>query len=93
MTVSAETNSVTHDCNGVLTAFDFEFKVFQTSDVKVILILASTGAETVLTETTHYAVTGSLSAGGKVTTVATYSALYQLMITIDIDLAQGTDLT
>jgi len=93
MTVTAETNSVTHDCNGVLTAFDFTFKVFQTSDVKVILITVATGVETVLDETTHYAVTGALLTGGKVSTVATYSSAYQLMITIDIDLDQETDLT
>ena len=92
MTIAAETNKVIYNCDGSKTEFDFTFKVFQTSDIKVILITVATGAETVLTETTHYAVTGSLSSGGKVTTVETYSSLYKLLITIDIDLDQETDL-
>ena len=92
MTIAAETNKVTYNCDGSKTEFDFTFKVFQTSDIKVILITVATETETVLTETTHYAITGSLSSGGKVTTVSTYSSLYKLLITIDIDLDQETDL-
>ena len=92
MTVSAETNSVTYSCNGVLTEFTFDFKVFKPADVKVILVTVATGAETVLTETTHYAITGSLSSGGKVTTVATYSSDYKLFICLDMDVEQATDL-
>ena len=92
MTVEAETNSIIYSCNGVLTAFDFDFKVFKTADVKVILITVATGAETVLTETTHYAITGSLSSGGKVTTVATYSSDYELFICLDMAVEQETDL-
>ena len=92
MTIAAETNKVTYTCDGSKTEFDFTFKVFQTSDVKVVLITVATDAETVLTETTHYAITGSLSSGGKVTTVSTYSSLYKIFITIDIDLDQETDL-
>ena len=92
MTIAAETNKVTYNCDGSKTEFDFTFKVFQTSDIKVVLITVATDAETVLTETTHYAITGSLSSGGKVTTVSTYSSLYKIFITIDIDLDQETDL-
>jgi hypothetical protein len=83
---------VAYNCDGSKTEFDFTFKVFQTSNIKVILTVIATGAETVLTETTHYAVTGSLSSGGKVTTVDTYSNSYKLTIKIDIDLDQETDL-
>jgi len=92
MTVQAETNKVTYSCDGSTTTFDFTFKVFKTSDIKVILVTVATGDEEVLTETTDYAVTGSLTSGGKVTTVSTYSSDYKLLIVLDMTVEQQTDL-
>lgn len=91
MTVAAETNRVPYSCNGVLTDFDFTFKVFDEDDLAVILT-DSGGTETVLTLTTHYSVSGSLSSGGKVTTVATYASGNTITIMLAMDLAQPTDL-
>ena len=92
MTVPVENNIVTYNCDGSKTEFEFSFKVFQTSDIKVILVTIADGTEAVGTETTDYAVTGSLSSGGKVTTVETWSSLYKITIKLDIDLDQETDL-
>jgi len=92
MTVQAETNKVTYSCDGSTTTFDFTFKVFQTSDIKVILVTIATGDEEVLTETTDYAVTGSLESGGRVTTVSTFSSDYKLLIALDMTVEQQTDL-
>jgi hypothetical protein len=61
MTVPVEDTLVAYNCDGSKAEFDFTFKVFQTSNIKVILTVIATGVETVLTETTHYAITGSLS--------------------------------
>ncbi|MDO9534774.1 MAG: hypothetical protein Q7J85_05460 [Bacillota bacterium] len=91
MTVSAETNKVIYDGDGATVAFDFTFQIFQTADIKAILV-SSAGVETTLTETTDYAVTGSLSSGGKVTLSIAPAIGEKLLITIDIDLDQETDL-
>jgi len=75
MTVNTTVIKDQYNCNGILTSLAFTFKVWQTSEVKVIL-RDSTGAETVLTETVDYTVslTGDVPSAGSITTVATYAA-------------------
>ena len=70
MTVEAEDVKVSYPCNGATTEFSIPFKCFIAGDVTVIHIDAD-GVETVLTETTHYSISGNLDTGGKITTVAT----------------------
>ena len=91
MTVSAETNKVTYDCDGEQTEFSFNFKVFKKADLKVV-IADSDGNETVLTLTTDYTVSGNLSDGGKITTVDTWASGNTITITLDMDFDQPTDL-
>ena len=90
-TVSDEAIKVSYSGNDATLAFDFTFKVFNSEDLEVILVDA-TGAETVLDETTHYSVTGSLSSGGKVTLVTAPATGETLLIRLDVDLEQETDL-
>lgn len=91
MTVSAETNKATYDCDGEQTEFSFNFKVFKKTDLKVV-VADSAGNETVLALTTDYTVSGNLSDGGKITTVATWPSGYTITITLDMDFDQPTDL-
>ena len=63
MTVSSSTNKVSYSANGSLTTFAYTFKIFDQSDV-VVILRASDGTETVQTITTHYTVTGVAAASG-----------------------------
>lgn len=68
MSVSNQTNSITAAGNGSKTAFDFPFKIFLTSDIKVYLINQSTGASTLKTIGTDYTVAiSAVTEGGTVT--------------------------
>lgn len=91
MTVAAETNRIPYSCNGALVNFDFAFKIFDETDLAVILT-DSDGIETTLTLTTHYSVSGSLSSGGKITTVATYASGNTITIMLAMALTQPSDL-
>ena len=90
MTVQAEVTKVSYDCDGSTTEFSITFKCFSTDDIVVIHV--EDGVETVLTETTHYSISGNLDTGGKVTTVSTYDSGVKIIIMLDIDLDQETDL-
>jgi len=70
MTISSSTNRSDYAGNGSTTAFDTGFKFFTNSDLTVILVTDSTGAEAVQVITTNYSVAGAgVSAGGTVTMV------------------------
>jgi len=72
MTITDATNKVTHTADGSTTAFAFTFPIVDTSDLKVVERVTSTGVETVMTETTHYTVSApnnDYSSGGTVTAV------------------------
>ena len=95
-TVSDSGYQVQYACNGATVDFSFAFGVGATSEVQVILTTISSGAETTLTETTHYAVTclnSDCTSGGTITTVATYSSLYKLTILRNVPLTQDADFT
>ena len=92
MTVSSSTNRVSYSGNGTLTAFAYTFKVFDESDLTVIL-RASDGTETVQTITTHYTVSGVGDAGGgNVTFVTAPTATQTVVILREQPLTQGLDL-
>jgi len=103
MTISAEVNKVTYPCNGIVTDFNFEFKIFSEDDLKVI-VTDDAGVETVLTITTDYTVTGEnakFENGGTVSTVKEVAGEmesyawpdgYKITVMIDLELKQETDL-
>lgn len=101
MTVSTETTkSATVVGNGVTTAFPFAFKIFQTSDVSVVLAVAATGVETVLTEGVDYSVSMNVDQegdpGGEVTYPLSGSPMastHSLTLVRDVPATQGLDLT
>ena len=79
-------------CNGSVEEFSVNFPFMLSSDLKVYLVTVATGAETLLTETTHYTVDGGDGSTGTVTTVATYSSDYEIYIQRDTALLQSLDL-
>lgn len=86
---------VSYACAG-LDTYTFDFPIFATSDLVVTLRTDATGDETTLAETTHYSVSATnddYSDGGTVTTVATYSAGYTLVISRDVPATQSYDVT
>ena len=61
MTVSTTTIKNSYSGNGSTTAFSYTFKIFASSELKVIVRTDSSGAESVRAEgsgSTHYAVSG-----------------------------------
>jgi len=83
------------NCNGVVDAFDFEFKVFATSDVRVVRTTAA-GVESTLTLVTDYTVSlnGDQDAdpGGSITTTSVY-ADGKITLVSNLSEAQPTVLT
>ncbi len=58
MSLSSETARNDYDANGTTLTYAYTFKILDDDDIKVVVRLDSTGAETTLTKTTHYTVTG-----------------------------------
>lgn len=58
MTISSTTMKLQYDCDGATSTFNYTFKIFEDSDLKVI-VTDSDGEETTLTLTTDYTVTGA----------------------------------
>jgi len=66
MTISSTTVKNSYSGDGSTTTFTYTFKIFQDSDIQVI-IRSANGTETIKTITTHYTVTGAgVSTGGTV---------------------------
>jgi hypothetical protein len=92
MTVSSSTNRVNYNGDDSTTVFAYTFKVFDQSDLTVIL-RSSNGTETVQTITTNYTVSGVGDAGGGNVTMVTAPATgEQLTILREQPLTQGLDL-
>jgi len=92
MTVSSSTNKVSYSANGSLTTFAYTFKIFDQSDV-VVILRAADGTETVQTITTHYTVTGVGSAsGGNVVFGSAPASGVTVVILRSQPLTQGLDL-
>jgi len=97
MTISSDNRKAgPYICNGVTTAFPFDFKVFSSADVRVVLADAS-GAESDLVLGTHYAVAlnadQDANPGGTVTTTAAYATGYTLTLTSGLQNLQPVTLT
>jgi hypothetical protein len=66
MTISSTTVRNSYSGDGSTDTFTYNFKIFQNSDIQVI-IRSTDGTETIKTITTHYTVTGAgVSTGGSV---------------------------
>lgn len=94
MTIASSITKQQYNCNGSVKAFVFTFPVFESSDIKIILLNKTTGTETTLTETTDYVVTApnnDFSSGGTVTTVQAYSADYSITLKREMEFTQETD--
>lgn len=83
---------------GTTATFPFTFKVFSASDIEVVQVVVSTGAQTTLTLTTDYTVAlngnQNTNPGGSITLVAgNLASGVNLTITSDIANLQPTDLT
>jgi hypothetical protein len=77
MTVTTTTIKNSYSGNGSTTAFSYTFKAFASSEVKVFVRTASTGAESLRTEgsgSTNYAVSGVGATGGGTVTFVTAPA-------------------
>ena len=97
MSISSETRKAgPYLCNGAADVFTFNFKVFSSADVRVVLGSAD-GTETDLTLATDYVVTLNLdqdvSPGGTVTTILRYAAGYKVTLTSNVALLQPVTLT
>lgn len=95
MAVTQEFNKVTYACDGGTVEFDLATKVFATSEVSVLLKTVATGEVVTLVETTDYtiaAISGNLDNGVRVTTVATYSSVYEITLIREVTETQGLEL-
>lgn len=93
MSVDTSDRKVTYTCSAV-AAYDFTFRALTSAptDIKCVLTLVATGAETDLTYTTDYtAAINSNGVGGKVTLVTTYGTTYLLTIYRDTTDLQSSD--
>jgi hypothetical protein len=98
MTISSTTRLAgPYTGTGTTGPFTFAFKVFQASDLYLVKLEISTGAETVLALTTDYtvALNGNQDSnpGGSITLVAALTSAYRLTVTSDIANLQPTDIT
>ena len=93
MTISSTVNRNSTAGDGIVTAFSFPYLFFADDDLTVILVIDSTGVETVQTITTHYTVTGAgVAAGGTVTMVTPPASGETLVIIRKEQFTQGLDL-
>lgn len=98
MTVSSDLNRKEFVGNGVTTSFGTSPMVFfDSGDLLVYIVVTATGAETLLTEGTHYTVSGGSGSTGTVSTAGgsspfgAPSALQTLVIVRELDITQETD--
>jgi microcystin-dependent protein len=95
MAISTTTNKRQYACNGSTTQFDLDIKIFDEDDITVYIKNITTGAQTILTQTTEYtvdAISGDYENGARITTVATYSSDYQITLIRTVANTQGLDL-
>ena len=81
MTISSITVKNSYSGNSSTTVFAYTFKIFENSDLQVI-IRSSTGTETTKTITTHYTVTGAGNANGGSVTFLTAPATGETVVLI-----------
>ena len=89
MSLNTTADRVTAAGDGVTTAFSFPYNFLANADLKVYLVLISTGVETLKILDTDYTVSGAgVDGGGTVTFLAAPSALYRVLILRDTSLTQ-----
>jgi len=94
MTVSATTTTNSYSGDGSTTEFSFTFEILTDADIKVIVVTDSTGAESVKTLSTDYAVTGAaLPAGGTVTFTTAPASGETVFLLRNMNITQPTDYT
>jgi len=93
MTVPAESIRDDYVGNGTTDTYDYNFQIYQDSDLKVIQI-DTDSVETVLTLDTDYTVsgTGDVGGGSITLTAGNLTSGYLLAITPDFNFTQDTDL-
>jgi len=93
MTVSTSANRASYSGNGATVAFSFPYYFLSSSHLVVNRRVTSSGADTVLVETTDYTVSGAgASAGGTVTLNSAPTSAQSLTIYRDPPRTQLTDL-
>jgi hypothetical protein len=88
MSVTSTDNQVIYTGSGTTGPFDFDFKVFETSELKIEKFTIATETSVTLTETTDYSVALDGDGTGAVTLVAVLSSAYKLIITRELPLTQ-----
>ena len=92
MTISSSISTVSYSGNGSTTVFAYTFKVFENSDLQVILKDISTSAEETQTITTDYTVSGAGDdSGGNVTFVTAPASGKTVIIKRVLPFTQNTD--
>ena len=91
MTVSTTYEPVFFNGNGVTTTIPFPYKFYASSDLKVELVLISTGAVTLQTLGVDYTITGGSGSSGSVVFTSAPSALYRGVISYIPNLEQEAD--
>ena len=92
MTISSTTTKVSFAGNASTTVFAYSFKIFETTDLEVIIRIAATGGETVKTLTTDYSVSGAgVDTGGNVTFGSAPASGETIVIRRKVPITQGTD--
>lgn len=92
MTIETTTNRISYTGSGTTGPFSFPYYFLADGDLTVIKTTIADGAESTLTLTTDYTVSGAgEAAGGSVTLVATLSSSYKLTIIRDPDILQPAD--
>lgn len=91
MTVQTETSRVSYTGSGTTGPFTIPFYFLANADIRVVKQTISTGAETELTLTTDYSLTGAgVAAGGELTLVSSLSSSFKLVIFRDPEILQDT---
>ena len=92
MTISSTVTKVSFSGNGSTTVFAYSFKIFEATDLEVIVRTDSTGVESVKTLTTDYSVSGAgADAGGNVTFGTAPVSGTTVVIRRKLAITQGTD--
>lgn len=93
MTIANEDNVVIETGNGVKVAFDYDFVIFETSEINVYKRVTATGVDTLQVEGVDYTATISDSVeGGTVTYTVAPTALEQSLLEGNIPYTQGLDI-
>jgi hypothetical protein len=91
MSVTSTDNQVIYTGSGTTGPFDFDFKIFASTDLKVEKYTIATDTSTLLTETTDYTVTIDVDGTGSVTTIAAVTSSFKLVITRELPLTQAVE--